>query len=61
LVYARKLADKLWAKCVSAGRGDLAQQITYIKYDPSYIEKKKTNKDAIEATKRRLRQCLEQR
>ena len=57
--YARMMADRLWCKCVSAGRGDLAHEITVMKYDPQYIKKRASNKDAIEATKRRLQQCLD--
>ena len=59
LAYARMLADNLWAKCVSAGRGDLAQRVMQIKYDPSYIKRKATNKQAIEESKRRFQQCLD--
>lgn len=57
--YARMLADNLWAKCVSAGRGDLAQRILQIKYDPSYINRKANNKQAIDEAKRRFQQCLD--
>ena len=57
--YARMMADRLWCKCVSAGRGDLAHEITVMKYDPQYIKKRASNKDAIAETKRRLQQCLD--
>lgn len=60
LVYARMLAEKLWEKCVSAGRGDLANEVQVIKYDPSYEKKKASNKKAIEAAKKRYVQCLDQ-
>ena len=59
LGYARMMADRLWCKCVTAGRGDLAAEITAMKYDPQYIKKRASNKDAIEETKRRLQQCLD--
>lgn len=59
LEYARMLADNLWAKCVSAGRGDLAQRIMQIKYDPSYIKRRANNKQAIDEAKRRFQQCLD--
>ena len=57
--YARMLAMYLWARCVSAGRGDLAHEITLMMYDPQYTKKKASNKDAIEETKRRLKECLD--
>lgn len=59
MVYVRMLADKLWAKCVSAGRGDLANEVMYIKYDPSYEKKKASNKQAIAAAKKRFEECLD--
>lgn len=60
LGYARKMADRLWAKCVSAGRGDLAAEIMYIMYDGKYEKKRASNKQAAEEAKRRLQQCLDQ-
>ncbi len=57
--YARMMADRLWCKCVSAGRGDLAHEITVMKYDPQYIKKRASNKEAIAETKRRLMECLD--
>jgi hypothetical protein len=59
LAYARKMADRLWAKCVSAGRGDLAAEVMYIMYDAHYEKKRATNKQAAEEAKRRLQQCLD--
>ena len=59
LAYARDMADKLWARCVSAGRGDLAAEIMFIKYDGRYEKKRASNKQAAIEAKRRLQQCLD--
>lgn len=59
LIYARNMAIRLRDKCVTAGRGDLANEVSYIMYNPIYAEKRKSNKEAIEATKRRFQQCLD--
>ena len=59
LAYARQMADRLWARCVSAGRGDLAAEVVYIMYDGTYEKKRASNKQAAEEAKRRLQQCLD--
>lgn len=61
LAYARQMADKLWARCVSAGRGDLAAEVIFIMYDGHYEKKRASNKEAAKEAKRRLQQCLDRK
>lgn len=60
LPYARKQALRLFEKCVSAGRGDLANKVQSIMFDPVYDERRKARKEAIEATKARYKAALGQ-
>jgi hypothetical protein len=60
LPYARKMALRLFEKCVTAGRGDLANEVQRIMFDPSYDEKRKARKEAVDATKARYKAAMEQ-
>jgi hypothetical protein len=60
LPYARKQALRLFEKCVTAGRGDLANEVHRIMFDPSYEEKRKARQAAVDATKARYKAAMEQ-
>lgn len=60
LPYARRQALRLFEKCVSAGRGDLANKVQSIMFDPVYDERRKARKEAVEATKARYKAAMEQ-
>lgn len=59
LVYARHLAGRLFSRCVSAGRGDLANEIQRIMYDPSYQLLRDARQKAIDESKRKFKTAME--
>ena len=60
LPYARKQALRLFEKCVTAGRGDLANEVQAIMFSPVYEERRKARRAAVEATKARYKAAMEQ-
>jgi hypothetical protein len=60
LKYARVQALRLFEKCVTAGRGDLAQEVQRIMFDPRYEERRKARKAELDAAKARFKVVMEQ-